>query len=129
MSHSTPICPFSYKTIFPVLQHYALHELGQVLSVGLKKLNTFNYYIRHLTFFYFNWCLFREWKDLAPVWFDLKNALRNIAALLLKIMVILQNMCENCIRNLEEEKHRQHKFYYFEALLWQSEPILTSDEI
>ena len=30
-------------------------------------------------------------------------------------MVMLQNVCENCVRNLEEEKHRQIRMF---AILW-----------
>ena len=54
------------------------------------------------------------------------TTLGNIVTLLWKIMVMLQNVCENCVRILEEEKHRQlHMF----VILWKKWKKLASSSI
>ena len=40
----------------------------------------------------------------------------------LEILVMLQNMSENCVRNVKEEKHRQLRIF---IILWKSESQKT----
>ena len=44
----------------------------------------------------------------------------------LKIMVMLQNVCENCVRILEEAKHRQLRIF---VILWKKWKKLASSSI
>ena len=44
----------------------------------------------------------------------------------LKIMAMLQNVCKNCVRILEEEKHRQLRMF---VILWKKRKKLASSSI
>ena len=54
------------------------------------------------------------------------NNVEQYCDITLKIMVMLLNMCENCVQILEEELHRQFRMF---VILWKKWKKLTSSSV